>query len=104
MIALSRTSVKTLTFSQPVSNLLFAIVSLNGNGYQFNRDFDVVSWGEGYCGCGEIARVEAGPSSGRTPVVGAPAPSSTSRTASFASRMRCRRSRGPPRPTGPGTD
>jgi hypothetical protein len=40
IIALSLTGPKTLTFSQPIDNLLFAILSLNGNGYQFDNDFD----------------------------------------------------------------
>lgn len=62
IIALSQTGSKTLTFSQPIDNLFFAIVSLNGNGYQFDGDFDVVSWGQGYWGCGALVKVEvAGP-------------------------------------------
>jgi hypothetical protein len=58
MIALSQTGAKTLTFSQPIDNLFFAVVSLNGNGYQFNNDFDVVSWGQGFWGCGALVRVQ----------------------------------------------
>jgi hypothetical protein len=62
IIALSQTGSKTLTFSEPIDNLFFAIVSLNGNGYQFDNDFDVVSWGQGFWGCGALDRVEvAGP-------------------------------------------
>src|SRR5450631_866523 len=39
IIALSQQSTKTLTFDQPIDGLVFAVVSLNGNGYSFNRDF-----------------------------------------------------------------
>jgi len=60
MIALSTATSKTLTFSKPVDNLLFAVVSLNGNGYQFNQDFEIVSTGCGYWGCGGLARVDLG--------------------------------------------
>lgn len=57
IIANSTASVKTLTFSEPVDNLFFALVSLNGNGYQFDSDFDVVSSGCGYWGCGGLTKV-----------------------------------------------
>jgi hypothetical protein len=60
MIALSTATSKTLTFSKPVDNLFFAVVSLNGNGYQFNQDFEIVSTGCGYWGCGGLARVDLG--------------------------------------------
>ncbi|MDP2286739.1 MAG: tandem-95 repeat protein, partial [Pseudohongiella sp.] len=36
-------SARTLTFSEPVENLFFAIVSMNKNGYLFDQDFRVVS-------------------------------------------------------------
>ncbi|MEX1198935.1 MAG: Ig-like domain-containing protein [Pseudohongiellaceae bacterium] len=36
-------SPRTLTFSEPVENLFFAIVSMNNNGYIFDQDFDVVA-------------------------------------------------------------
>lgn len=36
-------SPRTLTFSEPVENLFFAIVSMNRNGYIFDQDFEVVS-------------------------------------------------------------
>jgi len=57
IIALSQKGSKTLTFSQPVDNLFFAIVSLNGNGYEFDADFDIVSTGCGYWGCGGLQKV-----------------------------------------------
>jgi hypothetical protein len=60
MIALSTATSKTLTFSKPVDNLFFAVVSLNGNGYQFNQDFEIVSTGCGFWGCGGLARVDLG--------------------------------------------
>jgi hypothetical protein len=60
MISLSTTGSKTLTFSKPVDNLFFAVVSLNGNGYQFNQDFDIVSTGCGYWGCGGLQKVDLG--------------------------------------------
>ncbi|HWB85287.1 MAG TPA: PEP-CTERM sorting domain-containing protein [Bryobacteraceae bacterium] len=56
IIALSQATTKTLTFSQPVDNLFFAVVSLNGNGYEFSQDFDIVSAGCGYWGCGSFVK------------------------------------------------
>ncbi|MDN3919098.1 PEP-CTERM sorting domain-containing protein [Roseateles violae] len=60
MIALSRNTAKTLEFSQPVDNLFFAVVSLNGNGYRFDSDFEIVSTGCGYWGCGTLSKVDLG--------------------------------------------
>lgn len=60
MIANSTASSKTLTFSQPVDNLFFAVVSLNGNGYEFDQDFEVVSTGCGYWGCGGLEKIDLG--------------------------------------------
>lgn len=57
IIGLSKATTKTLTFSQPVDNLFFAVVSLNGNGYQFDSDFEIVSTGCGYWGCGGLTKV-----------------------------------------------
>lgn len=57
IIALSTAGTKTLTFSQPIDNLFFAIVSLNGNGYEFDSDFTVISGGCGYWGCGTVEKV-----------------------------------------------
>jgi fibronectin-binding autotransporter adhesin len=56
IIALSQATVKTLTFSEPVSNLFFAVVSLNGNGYRFDRDFNILSFGRGYWGDGTLTK------------------------------------------------
>jgi hypothetical protein len=60
MIALSTATPKTLTFSKPVDNLFFAVVSLNRNGYDFNQDFDIVSSGCGFWGCGGWNKVDLG--------------------------------------------
>lgn len=56
IIALQLATVKTLTFSQPINNLFFAVVSLNGNGYRFDQDFNIVSDGCGYWGCGSLVK------------------------------------------------
>jgi hypothetical protein len=56
IIALSQATAKTLTFSEPVANVFFAVVSLNGNGYRFDRDFDILSYGCGYWGCGTLTK------------------------------------------------
>jgi PEP-CTERM motif len=60
IILLSTATTKTLTFSAPVDNLFFGIVSLNGNGFTFNEDFSIESTGCGYWGCGTAARVDLG--------------------------------------------
>ena len=61
IIALSLATTKTLTFSAPVDNLFFAVVSLNGNGYSFNEDFEILSFGCGYWGCGTLTKNVVGP-------------------------------------------
>jgi choice-of-anchor C domain-containing protein len=50
---------QTLTFSERVANPVFAYVSLNGNGYAFDQDFEILSYGDasngndcGFWGCG----------------------------------------------------
>lgn len=60
IIALSGTSLKTLTFSKAVDNLFFAVVSLNGNGYVFDSEFDVVSFGTGFWGGGTLTKTDLG--------------------------------------------
>ncbi len=59
IIALQYAGTQTLNFSQAIANPVFAYVSLNGNGYAFDRDFDILSFGNasdgnacGYWGCG----------------------------------------------------
>lgn len=63
IIALSRAGSQTLQFSQSIANPVFAFVSLNGNGYAFNRDFELLSLGGeggnacGFWGCGGASKV-----------------------------------------------
>jgi len=59
IIALQFAGTQSLSFSQAIANPVFAFVSLNGNGYAFDRDFDILSFGDasngnacGYWGCG----------------------------------------------------
>lgn len=55
-IALSHAGPQTLQFSQAIANPVFAFISLNGNGYGFDRDFDILSVGCGYWGCGNVTK------------------------------------------------
>jgi VCBS repeat-containing protein len=51
---------RTLTFSSEVQNLYYAFVSMNGNGYRFDRDFDILSQAitsPGYWGSGEARKI-----------------------------------------------
>jgi len=63
IIGLSTAGSQTLTFSQAIANPVFAFVSLNGNGYAFDRDFDILSVGGvdgnvcGIWGCGGVSKV-----------------------------------------------
>jgi hypothetical protein len=58
IVALQYAGAQTLHFSQQIANPVFAYVSLNGNGYAFDQDFDILSVGGvdgnacGYWGCG----------------------------------------------------
>ncbi|PNY36622.1 hypothetical protein C2E31_12300 [Rhodopirellula baltica] len=59
IIALNRAGEQSLVFSKPIANPVFSYVSLNGNGYAFDRDFDILSFGNasdgndaGYWGSG----------------------------------------------------
>lgn len=62
IIALSRAGSQVLNFSESIANPVFAFVSLNGNGYAFDRDFDIISVGGeggnacGYWGCGGVTK------------------------------------------------
>ena len=56
IIALSQAGLQTLSFSQAIANPVFAYVSLNGNGYGFDQDFDILSVGCGYWGCGNVTK------------------------------------------------
>lgn len=61
-IALQYAGSQTLRFSQSIANPVFAFISLNGNGYGFDRDFDILSVGDGvsagcgYWGCGTVTK------------------------------------------------
>lgn len=63
IIALAYAGTQTLQFSQSIANPVFAFVSLNGNGYAFDQDFDILSVGGvdgnecGYWGCGGVVKV-----------------------------------------------
>ena len=59
IIALRNAGNQTLTFSETIANPVFSYVSLNGNGYGFDQDSDILSFGHssdgnecGYWGCG----------------------------------------------------
>ncbi len=58
MIGLKNAGNQTLSFSESVANIVFSYVSLNGNGYSFDQDFDILSVGgvdgkaAGYWGSG----------------------------------------------------
>ena len=59
IIALRYAGTQTLQFSQAIANPVFSYVSLNGNGYAFDQDFEILSFGNasdgnscGYWGCG----------------------------------------------------
>ena len=70
-------SPRTLTFSEPVENLFFAIVSMNNNGYLFDQDFDVVASADsvtdsGYFGWSE-AWAKTNPEPGRYGITTDPA-------------------------------
>lgn len=62
IIGLSKAGSQTLTFTQSVANPVFAYVSLNGNGYGFDQDFEILSQGGvdgnacGYWGCGNVSK------------------------------------------------
>lgn len=69
IIALSQAGTQTLEFSETIANPVFAFVSLNGNGYAFDQDFEILSLGGvdgnacGYWGCGNATKdiVEVAP-------------------------------------------
>ncbi|MBW3583932.1 MAG: thrombospondin type 3 repeat-containing protein [Euryarchaeota archaeon] len=59
IVGLNKAGSQTLTFSEAIANPVFSYVSLNGNGYAFDRDFEILSFGHssdgndcGYWGCG----------------------------------------------------
>ncbi|MBU2711789.1 hypothetical protein [Zooshikella harenae] len=59
IVALRYAGMQTLSFSDAIANPVFSYVSLNGNGYAFDQDFEILSFGNasdgnacGYWGCG----------------------------------------------------
>lgn len=59
IIALQFAGMQTLSFSETIANPVFSYVSLNGNGYAFDQDFEILSFGHpsdgnacGFWGCG----------------------------------------------------
>ncbi len=62
IIALSKAGTQTLTFTQSIANPVVAYVSLNGNGYGFGQDFEILSQGGvdgnscGFWGCGTVSK------------------------------------------------
>lgn len=62
IVALSMAGTQTLNFSQAIANPVFGFVSLNGNGYAFDQDFELLSLGGvdtnacGYWGCGGASK------------------------------------------------
>lgn len=62
IIALQYKGSQTLHFSQAIANPVFGFVSLNGNGYAFDQDFEILSLGGvdgkacGYWGCGGASK------------------------------------------------
>lgn len=63
IIALQFAGTQTLTFSEAIANPYFSYVSLNGNGYGFDQDFEILSFGNsidgndiGYWGAGTSSK------------------------------------------------
>jgi PEP-CTERM motif len=63
IVALQYAGSQNLQFSEAIANPVFAFVSLNGNGYEFDQDFEILSLGGvdgnacGYWGCGGASKV-----------------------------------------------
>jgi hypothetical protein len=57
IIALNAGGTKTITFDQTVSDVYLALVSWNGNAGTFDQEFEVISQGCGYWGCGTFTNV-----------------------------------------------
>lgn len=63
IIALQFAGDQTLQFSEAIATPVFAFVSLNGNGYAFNQNFEILSLGGvdgnacGFWGCGGAEKV-----------------------------------------------
>lgn len=68
ILQMSTATARSLTFSRPVTDLYFAYVSLNGNGFVFSQDFTIISQGPGYWGAGTA--VKSSPSAGQYALTG----------------------------------
>ena len=68
ILQMSTATARSLTFSRPVTDLYFAYVSLNGNGFVFSQDFTIVSQGTGYWGSGTA--VKSSPAAGQYALTG----------------------------------
>ena len=68
ILQMSTATARSLTFSSPVTDLYFAYVSLNGNGFVFSQDFTIISQGQGYWGTGTA--VKSSPSAGQYALTG----------------------------------
>ena len=60
IIAFSLSGMRGLAFDDAVEDPVFAYVSINGNTYTFDREFDLISNGPGYWGSGPVAKVDNG--------------------------------------------
>ncbi|MGB1226303.1 MAG: YDG domain-containing protein [Poseidonibacter sp.] len=62
IIQLSTGGTQSLTFSESIENLAFSVVSMNGGDFEFNQDFDIVSYtglngaSAGYFGGGNMIK------------------------------------------------
>ena len=78
LVALRYAGSQTLTFSQPVENLAFSIMSLNGNGYGFNQDFNIESYtglngaASGFYGTGTFTKTSSGSTYNLNGTIGEP--------------------------------
>ncbi len=73
IIGLRFAGTQSLTFSDEIANPVFSYVSLNGNGYAFDQDFEILSFGNssdgndcGFWGCGTSFKQVVTNGSGQT--------------------------------------
>lgn len=57
IVAFNQGGLKTITFSQAVSDVYLALISWQGNAGVFDQPFEVISEGCGYWGCGTFTNV-----------------------------------------------
>ncbi len=56
MVALSRLGTRSVSFSEAVDNVFFAVIGLNAVGYDFDQDFTILSSGAGHLGSGSFSK------------------------------------------------